>query len=287
MSNTLGIRMSVTPEMALANQSFTDADFVCCNNLYDLWLKLHGIEVLEKTFGVHLTSGKRQHFHLHYILGNDFSFKTAPLQRLKSDLLCTTKKHSHIGEQLHDYLNTAGVDEYETQDIPYPFSRFMLGCISIKCKKIPFMEATSLTYNDKRFLSYPFKERYRLDKLCNTNYDLQELEDLAASEYQAVQVKREKAINATIKTQGHQQHVFDYLESRNHNAFSNPVPIVRDALHYFKQQGYPYQKTCQHALQWTYDNGQLPLDTIIYKSLPGLKDNALINLSANGDLPTY
>lgn len=267
--NTLGIRMSVTPEMALANESFTDGDFVCCNNLYDLWLKHHGIEVLEKTFGVHLKSGRRQHFHIHYILGNDFKFKTRPLQKIKYDLLETT------------------VPDKTLQPYVSAFEKFEKGCISMKCKKIPFMEESDLTFNNKRFCAYPFKERYAIPALCKTSYDIKELEDLAASEYEATQVKREKAINATIKTQGHQQHVRDYLDSKNYNSFSNPVTIIHDALYYFKQMDYPFFKTGQHALQFTYDNGQLPLENIINKLLPGLKDTGLSILSADGDLPSY
>lgn len=286
MSFTLGIRCSVTPEMAKSDITFFKDEYTIHHNLFDLWLKLTGMEVLEKVFGIHLTSGRRKHYHLHYILGNEFPFRQRPLQKFKYDL-----EHGKKGDALNEYLDSLKVTYNRgplkgMPDCPYSFSEFWKSCLSMQVKKIPFMEENDLTYNNKRFISYPLKERLGIVELCATTYDLKEIEDLAAAEYEATVVKREKALAATMKTQGHAQLVYDFLASKNYKAFSDPRVLIRDALVHFKTKDFPYEKTAKHAFQYAYANGQLPLDIIINKVLPGLKDDPIIKCKdQNPDLP--
>lgn len=253
--NTLGIRISVSPEAAADGLTHSALDRQNYSALFDAWLEKCGAEVLEKVVGIHPHSGKRHHMHMHYILANDFKFKSRPLQTFKNQ-----NKNCKL---------------------------LIKDCVSIQIKKIPHLEESDLTYNNKRFLSYVAKERLAVPALSNTTYDIDELTELAAAEYEAVCVKKEKALNATMKTLEHKHLVEEFLhnhwKSNNpNNAHLCPRAVLASALKHFQKKDFPYLKTGSHAAQWCYAEGILPYDFIIDICLKGFKASAATNMQNEG-----
>ncbi len=243
----MGMRVFVTPEMAKTRTMFSPEKIGEYVKLFMDWLDYLGIPILEQTCGIHLQSRNRDHIHLHTIIGKEFPYAASPLDTLKNHL--------------------------KGKKCPLKTELILKDCVSIQVKKIiESVEEHDLTHNNGRYLGYVFKERLPVMEYTKTSYDVEALTISAASEYESICVKKEKALNATMKTQEHKRLVEDYLKQEYPpDPFSasgtvpnaNPLKVISNALHHFVPLDYPVGKTAQHAYQFCYSMGWIPYELII------------------------
>lgn len=265
MAQSLGVRISVSPERALTdNPHHTRCEIENYVDEFLKFMKQNGMEILQTTLGVHQHSGSRSHAHFHMILGNEFPFKSPPLQMFKSYL-----KKRPQGEDI------------------VPVVLEMKKCVSIHVRKIPMMEETDTTNTTDRWLQYPLKEGNIIEKYCKTHTSLQVLADQATAEYASVCIKREKALNATMKTHNQKQIVIDLLtkfyptELKPHQL--DAYTMIDKALTELAQADIPYKKIIEHSAQYCYTRntnfGSTAANEFLINScIKGLKKSALWEL---------
>lgn len=268
--NTMGMRVFVTPEMAKTRTMFSPEKITEYVTLLLDWLEYLGIPVIEQTCGIHLQSRNRDHFHLHTIIGKEFPYASSPLDTLKNHL--------------------------KGKKCPLKTELILKDCVSIQVKKIvETCEEHDLTHNNGRYLGYVFKEKLPVLEHTKTSYDVEALTLSAAAEYESVCVKKEKALNATMKTQDHKSKVEEYLDIEypmdpwtNVLPPQNPLKVIANALHHFHLLDYPVGKTATHAYQYCYANGWIPFELIIDRYCgKELKEYSLFKLGKDEDLHGY
>jgi len=245
--NTMGMRVFVTPEMAKTRTMFSPEEIGEYVNLLLAWLDYLGITVLEQTCGIHLQSRNRDHIHFHTIIDKEFPFSATPLDTFKNHL--------------------------KGKKCPLETELRLKDCVSIQVKKIvETCEEHDLTFNNGRYLGYVFKEKLPVLEHTKTSYDVEALTLSAAAEYESICVKKEKALNATMKTQDHKTKVEEYLKAEyppNYElanlscGIHNPLKVIANALKEFADKDYPVGKTAGHAYQYCYAMGWIPYELII------------------------
>ena len=261
--NTMGFRVFVTPEMAKTRTMFSAAQISDYVNLFTAWIDYLGIVIVEQTCGIHLQSRNRDHFHLHMIISKDFPYASAPLDTMKNHL--------------------------KGKKCPLKTELILKDCVSIQVKKVvETCEEHDLTHNNGRYLGYVFKEKLPVLQHTKTSYDVEALTISASAEYESVCVKKEKALNATMKTHDHKSKVEEFLEKEYPPDYTqadlpyplvNPYKVISSALDHFRLLDYPVGKTSAHAYQYCYKRGYIPNNLIIDRWCgKELKEDSLIQL---------
>lgn len=253
---TLGIRVSVHPDRVLDEKPHhSRCEVEAYADSLNSFLEEKGMIVLQSTLGIHQKSGARSHFHYHLVLGNEFPFKSPVLQSYKG----------------------------WAKNLDLPINK----CVSIKSQKIPIMEESDTTDTLNRFLQYPLKEDVHVLQYCKTETPLELLQAQAVAEYAAVQIKKNKALNATLKTQGQKKEIYDCLDK-----FFNPdlMPHELDtynmcdtALSVLRSADIPYRKIIEHTLQYCYERntnfGSVSANEFLISSqIRGLKESNLFKV---------